>query len=246
ACLLKALIDLNCPISLNENDFALISETIEVLEPIKLAVDALCRRDANLCTADAVLIFLFRQIFEKQSNFANKMFQALKARMEKRRHAELSGVLKYLQNPKYDVENDETNVCKIFGIPSPTVIEKQIKKLIERLTVLNKDNLETNCDKDVEDNMQVDQNEESSIREPLSLEEKLQEEIEKSMKTIKPKTQTSNLMATIRKEMNLFVNGGNRGHNLELVYQYLLSIPPASIEPERAFSAAAYLGNKIR
>ena len=46
--------------------------------------------------------------------------------------------------------------------------------------------------------------------------------------------------------MHLFENGGNRGHNLELVYQYLLSIPPTSIEPERAFSAAGYLGSKIR
>ena len=66
------------------------------------------------------------------------------------------------------------------------------------------------------------------------------------MKAIEPETQASNLMSIIKKEMHLFENGGNWGHNLELVYQYLLSIPPTSIEPERAFSAAGYLGSKIR
>ena len=36
------------------------------------------------------------------------------------------------------------------------------------------------------------------------------------------------------------------GRILEQAYQYLLSIPPTSIEAERAFSAAGYIGNKIR
>ena len=84
-CIQKALIDLNHPVSLNESDFVVLSEIIEVLASVKLAVDALCRRDANLCNADAVLIFLFQQIVQKQSPFANKMFQAIKTRMEKRR-----------------------------------------------------------------------------------------------------------------------------------------------------------------
>ncbi|XP_047134946.2 uncharacterized protein LOC124812399 [Hydra vulgaris] len=58
-CIQKALIDLNHLVSLNESDFVVLSEIIEVFAPVKLAVDALCRRNANLCTADAVLIFLF-------------------------------------------------------------------------------------------------------------------------------------------------------------------------------------------
>ena len=33
---------------------------------------------------------------------------------------------------------------------------------------------------------------------------------------------------------------------LEQAYQYLLSTPPTSIEAERAFSTAGYIGNKIR
>ena len=186
-------------VSLNESDFVVLSEIIEVLAPVKLAVDALCRRDANLCTADAVLLFLFQQIVQKQSPFANKMFQAIKTRMEKRRCEEISGVLKYLQNPKYAV-NDETNVCKIFGVPPKTLIRKQIKKLIERLAAFKNDNLEKSSI-DVDENiMAVVRNEESQVRASLSLREKSQEQIAQSMKAIEPETQTSNLMSIIRKK----------------------------------------------
>ena len=179
-CIQKALIDLNHPVFLNESDFVVLSEIIEVLAPVKLAVDALCRRDAYLCTADAVLIFLFQQIAQKQSPFANKMFQAIKTRMEKRRCEEISGVLKYLQNPKYDAVNDETNVCKIFGIPPQTLIRKQIKKLIERLAAFKNDNLEKSSI-DVDENiMAVVRNEESQVRASLSLREKLQEQMHKN------------------------------------------------------------------
>ena len=46
--------------------------------------------------------------------------------------------------------------------------------------------------------------------------------------------------------MSFFEGGGIRGRHLEQAYKYLLSIPPTSIEAERAFSAAGYIGNKIR
>ncbi|GBP63645.1 hypothetical protein EVAR_47983_1 [Eumeta japonica] len=56
----------------------------------------------------------------------------------------------------------------------------------------------------------------------------------------------SGLANTIRREMSLFENGGVRGYHLENAYKYLISIPPTNVEPERAFSAAAYVGNKLR
>lgn len=48
--------------------------------------------------------------------------------------------------------------------------------------------------------------------------------------------------------MDLYETGGTRGKylDLETVYNYLLSIPPTSVEAERAFSAAGYICNKIR
>ena len=53
-------------------------------------------------------------------------------------------------------------------------------------------------------------------------------------------------LAAIRTEMAVFEANGTRGRSLQLVYGYLLSIPPSSVEAERAFSAAGILCTKVR
>jgi hypothetical protein len=54
-------------------------------------------------------------------------------------------------------------------------------------------------------------------------------------------------MATvIRQEMSLFEVGGGRGRILQLVYDYLLTVPPTSVESERAFSAAGVVCSKLQ
>ena len=54
------------------------------------------------------------------------------------------------------------------------------------------------------------------------------------------------VMKVICQEMTLFENGGNRGRYLQLVYDYLLSIPPTSVEAERAFSASGLICSRLR
>jgi len=81
----------------------------------------------------------------------------------------------------------------------------------------------------------------------LTLKEKLELEIDKSKRPVDPKTQKeTDLVKIIKKQMNLLENGGACGHHLELTLKYLMSIPPTSIESERASSAAAYVGNRLR
>lgn len=54
------------------------------------------------------------------------------------------------------------------------------------------------------------------------------------------------MLAAIKSEMAVFECSGVRGRILQLVYAYLQSIPPTSVEAERAFSAAGILCTKIR
>lgn len=232
----KALIDLNHSIRLEDFDFVLIAEIIDVLAPVKLTVEALCRRDSNLCTADAALKFLLNNLTEKKSLLNNKMLTSLLHRIKQRRRVELSDLLNYLQNPRQGKE--ESEYTDNFSIPNQTTIKKQIKILIKRL----------NHTKD-EDNEEEETEGTPIQQQPfhqLTLKEKLQE-IEKSLRIIEPETKKrTDLLTSIKKELSLFDNGGTRGHHLELVYKYLLSIPPISVEAERAFSAAGYIGNKLR
>lgn len=120
-CIQKALIDLKSPIIFEEDDFNIIADIIDVLTPVKLTVEALCRRDANLCTADAVLKLLMSEISKKQSHLAQNMFQALKTRISQRRKEKLSGVVQYLYKPAF---NDKEEF-QLFLLPSQIIIRKQ-------------------------------------------------------------------------------------------------------------------------
>lgn len=238
----KSLIDLNHPVSLEDSDYNLITEITDVLAPIKLTVEAIGHRDSNLCTADAAFKFLFKELSEKNSVLANKMRTCLSDRIKKRRRPELSGVLSYLQNPHDDYDKI-TYLKDIFLIPKNDFIRKQIIKLIERIHynehLMTPNEEEQHCFEQTES--------ESITLTQLTLKEKLELEIGKSKRKFDPITQKeTDLIKIIKKEMNLFENGGTRGHHLNLAFKYLMSIPPTSIESERAFSAAAYIGNKLR
>ncbi|GBP86798.1 Retrovirus-related Pol polyprotein from transposon 297 [Eumeta japonica] len=121
-----------------KRDSQLINEIIKVLAPVKLSVEALCRSDANLCTADATLKFLFQQLCDNDSIFASKLKIHLLNRMKDRRRNELSGVLNYLQNPhteKTESDNLDTDydVKELFSSPSKMAIKKQIISLTEKM-----------------------------------------------------------------------------------------------------------------
>jgi hypothetical protein len=54
------------------------------------------------------------------------------------------------------------------------------------------------------------------------------------------------LASVIRQETSLFEGGGGRGRLLQLAYDYLMSVPPTSVEAERAFSSAGVICSKLR
>ncbi|GBP29860.1 hypothetical protein EVAR_20189_1 [Eumeta japonica] len=124
------------------------------------------------------------------------------------------------------------------------LLRKQIKSIVKRLNSRD----DTEEEERSESLTDVELRPETS-QPQLTLKEKLQLEIDKSMKSPDPEIQVQNesgMTNSIRREMSLFENGGVRGYYLETAYKYLMSIPPTSVEPERAFSAAAYVGNKLR
>ena len=58
----KGSLDLDIGIYINDDEITHISSIVKALDPIKLAVEALFRRDANCTTAEATIKFILEEI----------------------------------------------------------------------------------------------------------------------------------------------------------------------------------------
>lgn len=96
----KAIIDLKLQINFSVSEFDLISRTVSALLPVKLAVEALCRRDSNLLTANATINFMLQSLKEQHTSLSEELYITLKNRTEER-HTEIENVLRYLHNYNY-------------------------------------------------------------------------------------------------------------------------------------------------
>ena len=80
---------------------------------------------------------------------------------------------------------------------------------------------------------------------PKTLKDQLQHAIVKQISTPQKRPYVYNIRKTIEQELQTLKNFGGRGVNLEMVYNFLLTIPP-SVAPQRAFSAAQNVCSKLR
>lgn len=136
-CIQKAFVDLKpCltprqyALSMKEDEFEAISDIANALIPLQVAVEALCRRDANLISADAVFLFTLQKLRDLKSDLSSKLFDTLYKRISERRN-DLSAVLQYLHSGYSPVIN-EKELRHLFTIPSRKKTETIILQLIKR------------------------------------------------------------------------------------------------------------------
>ncbi|CAG5019988.1 unnamed protein product [Parnassius apollo] len=236
----KALIDMNSDIKFTQSEFHTLDNFQKSLNIIKVTVEALCRRDATLLTADAAMKFMLRRLLAR----------SLRVRISQRRLS-IASTLQYLQNP-------ETYFSEVATAELPKTPE-----MVEEIYSLTQ-NFEDEPVVRVMDDLALD-NSASSVSgdsESVDFVKELNKEIEKSLKeknrNMRNRNETedepnrecgygeNDKHKLIQIEMALFENGGNRGFYLDMAYRHLLTVPPTSVESEKAFSSAACTCNKIR
>ena len=57
-----------------KREYRTISDLLVLLTPVKATVEALCRRDATLITADIALEFMLNKIKQQQSEIGKQFF----------------------------------------------------------------------------------------------------------------------------------------------------------------------------
>lgn len=79
-----------------QNEFLLLQELLATLRPVRMAVEKLSSRDANLLTSEGILQFVFDELKSYVSvgnmNISNEVYEALKVRIGQRRNNEIVSV----------------------------------------------------------------------------------------------------------------------------------------------------------
>lgn len=233
-CILKSLIDLNSCISFDEDELSMIHNLVVTLEPVKLTVEALCRQDATLLSADTAIIFMMNNL--GNSHLAARLKESLSRRINQRR-TKVSSLLQYLHKGNQIYTALEVDSLLNFERISKATIVSMVSQLSK--------NLDHNESLDLETGIETTE-EEYEIQ--LTMQEKLAKAIDKEINaTINSKSQSlKDVTSIVRKELAIFDVEGKRGAHLEACLRSLNSIPPTSVEPERVFSGCGKTVTKIR
>ncbi|KAJ2937741.1 hypothetical protein O0L34_g19134 [Tuta absoluta] len=94
-CIDKALIDVGSEVKFSSDEWSIINELIVSLKPLKMAVEALCRRESTLITADTTLKFVLDKLYSQGTTLSTELAEALRNRIAERRLSEVTGTLVY-------------------------------------------------------------------------------------------------------------------------------------------------------
>ena len=241
-CIKKSVLDFEIADSIKmlDHEYEIVSELMNVLNPIKVTVESLCRGDANLVTADIAMEFMFSKLNEINTDLSRELFLALSNRIKERR-TEYSSLAQYLQRG----HNKFTKFPDIF-IPNTNAMNKKlIIDLLNRLDVSLSSNQSDNGSQTNDSSLE----DEDITFEQKSMSDQINAFMEKSLssqRSVNLRLRSEALGTKIQKEMSLFEGGSTRGDHLQKAYNFLLTIKPTSVEAERAFSAAGLFCTKIR
>ena len=236
-CIKETLSEIGLSGLMLDSDFEVAKNLQKALQPIRLASEALGRRDATLLSAENSLSFLYSKLKKSNSKIGNDLFDAITKRINERRHKEIITALKFLQGLPLS-----TQVPAELESSTKTQMNKFIKELGVRLL--------QNCQRQTDDDaaklnaglfcMHDDSGSPSSMR----------EELESAIMEYANPSQTDSAMIdfskVIAKELSLFELHGKLSTNLEIIFGGLKSIKPTSTDSERIFSISGNICSKKR
>ncbi|XP_050339106.1 uncharacterized protein LOC126765534 [Bactrocera neohumeralis] len=220
SCLKKAMVDLKAD-CLKDFEFNIIKSIIKVLKPAELAIEALCRRDMNLSSVDAVIHFMLDEVKNVDLSIAFNLFESIKKRVSERRTI-YTNILKLLITGNFVSTTNEPN------------LEEMTNTIVEIVKKYNTNDVEN---RDID--LKIIENEKEK-----TLKQRLQETVKES-RVLKRDVSLS-VEEAVPKEINLLLGGGGLGSNLEVACNFLKTIPPTSVECERCFSVSGRICTKIR
>ncbi|GFX85102.1 uncharacterized protein TNCV_4979571 [Trichonephila clavipes] len=234
----KALIDIKEEQMMVNVEFETVTTIVKGLKPVKIGLEKLCSQNATLLTAEGVFSFVIGKLNEQNSEFAKNMKYSLIQRMNERRNVNLIGLMQYLNfGRKYEAAAVTGDISRL---PGKNCLVRQAQMIGIRLFCEEEESI-YNSSHSEEESIKI-------LKEtPLTLDEKLEKIIYSKTKvlycTTKKRTSFNKI---IKQEMQLFDSTENLSLNIIKLCGALKTIPPTSVEAERAFSAAGLFVTKLR
>lgn len=72
-CIKKVMIDFKLTLNINDEEFEQLEDIVNVLQPVKEAVQAICRRDTNLVQADIIFDLLLKHLEHLDSELSSSL-----------------------------------------------------------------------------------------------------------------------------------------------------------------------------
>lgn len=192
------------------------------------------------------------QLQKATSELAKTLAEVLESRIKERRGLH-SAVLQYLHS-----NLSTSTATDVFTVPTHEAIRKFIRRLVTRLETTAADDTQststTSATSAASEDDRATEDNQSSESPAMTVEEQMEAAMRQAREvfpstaqtSVKPQDVSRKIDASIKAEMAVFDSSGQRGRMMEQAYQYLLSVPPTSVEAERAFSAAGVLCTKLR
>ena len=232
-----AMAHLDRDFDFSEQELDMIKKLFGALAPIEMAVEYLCKQDANLLLSEKVIAFTLKKLKEQESQISKTLLERFEVRIQERRKPDVIHLLEYLKSPEYlDQCHDQ------FGIQiKRTNIAFLAISLLQRLYFGEESVANEDWEFEVVETLEV----KNEAKKSITLSEEFQSFLEDSNNPAPP-AQEEIGAHIVKKEMNLFEATKKRPENLDKLFKALLTIRPTSVEPERAFSAMGLFATKIR
>ena len=235
-CIKIALVEIGTSTTITNAEIKILHDLIDVLEPVKHAVDGLCRRKA---TPERIYDFVFKTLSNFNSAYSASLKSHLEVRIKDRSNACLVHLLEYLHDPdflmknKFDIFGEYGNKNKIYTLAA--TLMQNLFGVLEcgsgeesQFTSLASTSVCRNSSR-------------------ASLKKELVRAITSaSIPATRPSINPNLNRRMVQKECEVFEASGIRLANLQTLYEALLTIQPTSVEAERSFSACGLFVTKLR
>ena len=233
---IQTLADLNNGFIITDQDFDTLEMIGKSLKPVKMAAEALCRRDATFLVAEGIFRFLLEQLQRHYQNWLSQaLYVAILKRVQERCQRNVVSLIRFLSCLSTLTQHDN----EPFTMPTRLNIQKCARSLMLRLFPwYQPDDSGPYTD---------GSSRETDVNDNAMHQEKMEDQLEQSiLLATTQKTGSDDEYKSIAKDMLAYKASGKRPKNLDLLMDALESIPPTSVESERIFSITGKILTKQR